>query len=74
MSIFLCTTFYKGIHSQLLIYITSIWMLFTLTGTCSDPQPHPPTFYKHYGDLAPEVESYLEGVCARWHAQSLCSF
>ena len=49
-------------------------MLFTLTGTCSDPQPHPPTFYKHYGDLAPEVESYLEGVCARWHAQSLCSF
>ena len=28
-------------------------------GACSDPKPHPPTFFKH-GDW-PEVELYLEG-------------
>ena len=32
-----------------------------LTGlACSDPQPHPPTFFKHTEILVQEVESYLE--------------
>ena len=29
-------------------------------GACSDPQPHPPFFFKHMEILVPGVESYLE--------------
>ena len=32
----------------------------SLKGACSDPQPHPPIFFKHMEILVPEVESYLE--------------
>ncbi len=31
-------------------------------GACSDPQPHPPTFFKHMEILVPKVESYLEDL------------
>ncbi len=35
-----------------------------IKGACSDPQPHPPAFFKHIEILVPNVESYLEGfVC-----------
>ncbi len=33
-----------------------------IKGACSDPQPHPPIFFKHMEILVPEVESYLEGI------------
>ncbi len=41
-----------------------------IKGACSDPQPHPPTFFKHMEILVPKVESYLEGfmceiLCAK---------
>ena len=33
-----------------------------IIGACSDPQPHPPTFFSNIMKiLVPEVESYLEG-------------
>ena len=35
-----------------------------IKGSCSDPQPHSPTFFKHMEILVQEVDSYLEGfVC-----------
>ena len=39
-------------------------------GACSDPQPHPPTSFKHMEILVSKVESYLEGfmceiLCAK---------
>ncbi len=35
----------------------------------SDPQPHPPTFFKQMEILVPKVESYLEGLMC----EILCS-
>ncbi len=42
--------------------ITFMELNFDLKGACSDPQPHPPTFFKHREILIPKVESYLEGL------------
>ena len=44
--------------------------LVLVKGACSDPQPHPPTFFKHMEILVPKVELYLEGfmceiLCAK---------
>ena len=38
--------------------------LHPIKGVCSDPRPHPPTFFQTYGDfgMVPKVESYLEGL------------
>ena len=45
------------------MYITTCKMklIDKFKGACSDPQPHPPNFFKHMEILLPEVESYLEG-------------
>ncbi len=48
------------------------WIKAAFKGACSDPQPHPPKFFKHMEILVPEGESYLEGcVCEVSCANSL---
>ena len=47
-------------------------LVICLKGACSDPQPHPQTFFKHMEILMQEVESHLEGyVCEVASTKSL---
>ncbi len=40
---------------------SSSYVVLCVKGACSDPQPHPPNFFKPMEILVPEVDLYLEG-------------
>ena len=46
---------YNGAGNWTLVRVLSVF----LKGACSNPQPHPPTFFKHMQIFVPVVESYL---------------
>ncbi len=54
-------------HKRFANFVTSCFK-----GACSDPQPHPPTFFKNIEILVAKVELYLEGfVCEILCAKSV---
>ena len=56
--------------SLILIFFKGSIKEYKIKGAFSDPQPHPPNFFKH-GDFVLEVEPYLDGfmgdvACAKF--------